>query len=277
MARKVPATYETTVLDALESAAQEIVDLGQEMADWRDNMSNANMDHLPKYEQVEQAADELENADLERRVEELQSALEALAEGREFKAGCLEHVEGTPCKRCGWKGKAAPLETVQPLVEYPFGEGPKTDWGEHVTVDVARFGNISWTYDEGESREVYERILRRARADRQKEVEHAERCNANRLGHRLPDEPAIESFPGAEGLAEKKLVFRVAKKRQSRADRLDDARVQLEAALDAIDEFIEQNTACEADDRLADLQTAAQEVREGSDELQGVEFPGMFG
>lgn len=164
----VRATYESTVLDTIGDAAQAVVELQEEMTEWRDNMSNANMDHLPKYEQVEQAVDELENADIESRGDALYRALDAAR---------------------------APGDGIEPL-------------------------------------------------------------------------------PGAAELVSHALIFRVGKKRQSRADRLDEARVRLEAALDVIDEFVESNRE---DNRIADLEHAASEMREAIDELGGVEFPGMFG
>jgi paraquat-inducible protein B len=41
----------------------EVESLTEEMTSWRDNMSGANMEHLPKYDEVSEACDELENID----------------------------------------------------------------------------------------------------------------------------------------------------------------------------------------------------------------------
>lgn len=60
---------------ALEGAAGDYAALAEEMREWADNMANANMDHLEKYEQVEAAADALESADLSELLDTLQQYL----------------------------------------------------------------------------------------------------------------------------------------------------------------------------------------------------------
>lgn len=171
MTKRAPKTHETTVAEALTDAASIVSTLQEEMTDWRDNMAGANMDHLPKYEQVEQAADALENSDIEMRSEALWRALEAL---------------------------------------------------------------------KGDSE--------------------------------------IDPFPGATELATETFsVVLCTKKRPSRADRLGDAMCQIEAALGLIDTSIETHEASDEHDKLSDLVAARDEMRETLDELQGVEFPGMFG
>lgn len=49
-------TLEGMVADALSEAQS----LRDEIADWRDNMESNNMEHLPKYEQVSECVDNLE-------------------------------------------------------------------------------------------------------------------------------------------------------------------------------------------------------------------------
>lgn len=283
-AKKIREPLKTTVLEAVEDAASQIAELQQEMADWRDNMSNANMEHLPKYDQVSEAADALENADVESRAEALRTALEELAEGRALLAGCPAHVEGQPCKRCKWDGRANRLVEFPELVVYPFGEGPKSVWRNddgtirRVSVTVVAIRNISWTMLEGASEEEYKKELVQGRAYWWGQAADVERQNANRLGRRLTDISELAPFPGAEELAGKILTFTMSSKRRpSRADRLGEALVYLENALDAIDAFVDERKNDDAEDRLSDLEHAASELREACGELQGVEFPGMFG
>lgn len=49
-------------LTAWSEGIGEINELKDEMESWRDNMSSANMEHLPKYEEVDECVNELENA-----------------------------------------------------------------------------------------------------------------------------------------------------------------------------------------------------------------------
>ena len=54
--------FKTTIADALSSAHSELEELKNEMEEWRDNLSGSGMEHLPKYEEVEQACETLESA-----------------------------------------------------------------------------------------------------------------------------------------------------------------------------------------------------------------------
>lgn len=64
-----------TVTDLLEMAANDVATLTEEMEEWQGNMEGANMDHLPKYEQVSECVDALQNADLVSYAETLVAAL----------------------------------------------------------------------------------------------------------------------------------------------------------------------------------------------------------
>lgn len=56
-----PKPIKTTVSGALQDAFSEISALAEEMREAEGNMSGANMEHMPKYEVISTAADELEN------------------------------------------------------------------------------------------------------------------------------------------------------------------------------------------------------------------------
>lgn len=49
------------ILDIVGNAFGEFQSLRDEMGEWADNMSGANMEHLPKYDEVSEARDALEN------------------------------------------------------------------------------------------------------------------------------------------------------------------------------------------------------------------------
>jgi len=70
--------HKGTVRALLENAPGEVTDLKDEMGEWRDNMEGNNMDHLPKFDEVSEAADLLETAEqeIEDAASELVSALE---------------------------------------------------------------------------------------------------------------------------------------------------------------------------------------------------------
>lgn len=58
------AIEELTVplFDAVTTALDDIGSLRDEMEEWRDNLDNANMSHMPKYEEVSEAVDALDSA-----------------------------------------------------------------------------------------------------------------------------------------------------------------------------------------------------------------------
>lgn len=191
-----PSTANSTLADAFTDAASAVDELMQEMTDWRDNLSNANMEHLPKYDEVSEAAQLLEDADLERRAEAVNTALQELSEGRDFVAGCPEHVEGQKCKRCGWDGVLARLIETPPLTEYSL-ESPKSDFSGDIVVATISNGYSSelWTMKENEGVEKFNARLEAARREWWKQAERDERRNSHRHGHRLPDVTALETVP----------------------------------------------------------------------------------
>lgn len=69
--KKTPQQRESTIIELLNTYT-DIEELKDEMVEWRDNMDGANMSHLPKYDEVSEAADTLENAELERAVSDLE-------------------------------------------------------------------------------------------------------------------------------------------------------------------------------------------------------------
>ena len=75
MARRKKVVIVKSVEDALKDAAPDIEELKDEMVEWQENMESADMEHLPKYDEVNEAAETLENADLENAVEQLVEAL----------------------------------------------------------------------------------------------------------------------------------------------------------------------------------------------------------
>jgi hypothetical protein len=68
-----------SALGALEVAAGIVEGLHEEMTDWQSNMEGSSMEHLPKYEQVSECVDALDNADVRNRVDELVSLLDGFA------------------------------------------------------------------------------------------------------------------------------------------------------------------------------------------------------
>lgn len=66
------------VTDLVEMAASVVEELHEEMSAWQSSLEGANMDHLPKYEQVTECATSLEDADLRNRSDELQVVLTAV-------------------------------------------------------------------------------------------------------------------------------------------------------------------------------------------------------
>lgn len=54
--------YKTTAHNAYEDGKSELESLGEEMREWADNLEAGNLGHTEKYEQVNSAADEIENA-----------------------------------------------------------------------------------------------------------------------------------------------------------------------------------------------------------------------
>lgn len=59
--KRVPIKRETSIEDAVSDAMSKLEELKSEMADWASNMEGANMEHMPKYEEVTEARCALED------------------------------------------------------------------------------------------------------------------------------------------------------------------------------------------------------------------------
>jgi len=88
-------TQTESALTLLEMAASEVESLQGEMTDWQGNMEGANMDHLPKYEQVTECVDALENADVRSRVDELATLVEMAGSLGDLGAVMATYVQST--------------------------------------------------------------------------------------------------------------------------------------------------------------------------------------
>jgi hypothetical protein len=72
--KKKAEARESTIADLLSSYSG-VEELKDEMCEWRDNMESANMTQVPKFEEVSEAADSLDNAytDLESAVGDIEN------------------------------------------------------------------------------------------------------------------------------------------------------------------------------------------------------------
>ena len=75
MAARKPKTKTMTTTPTGLLDVGEIQCLFEEMTEWRDNLDGANMSHLPKFEEVSEVCDTMENV-----VDELESALNEVEE-----------------------------------------------------------------------------------------------------------------------------------------------------------------------------------------------------
>lgn len=261
--------------------------LRDEMTEWRDNMEGTGLESTEKYQIVSETADALESAMVDEKANELLQAIEAAVEGKPFKAGCPEHVEGQRCKRCGWDGKAHRGESFPTFKEY---DPPKRqEWGSPgdsyhkvefaVAVQSRGCSWTTWTVKEGEDPGPERE---KARAQHEAEVRKiTERNERNRLGRRIPDEPEVEPCEViAEALDGKQITwseFRKYGKRAmnlSRSDRMSNASAALTAAIDFLREALSGH---EDDEPVAEVLEKVDELESAIQECEGVEFPGMFG
>lgn len=116
-----PKYIEIPVRDLLECSDGQ--SLKEEMGEWRDNLDGANMTHLPKYEEVSEAADELDNV-----VDELESNLSnAITELEKTHAHLLDvhiKVRNRPAKSRA--DRAGVLqEQIMEAVDYLRGQLPE--------------------------------------------------------------------------------------------------------------------------------------------------------
>jgi hypothetical protein len=243
------------------------------------------LSHTEKYERVSEAADTLTNCDFERAGEDLLNALEALSEGTPFMAGCPEHIVGQKCKRCGWNGKLGVPRPLPALVEHDppkavprrAGDAMTTHW----TIEpggpvVGSVGHRYFTLGDNDDVDKVRAALRRewwTRAERV--VLDNDRYSAP--PPRKPDEPEVPGVPGAEGLLDTEVVWMefhpYGNKGTSRADRLSNALCALTSALDVLDLALEKLDR--DDERVAEIDVES--LRNCIGELEGIEFPGMYG
>lgn len=64
-----------SALGVLEMVASVVESLHEEMTDWQGNLEGNSMEHLPKYEQVSECVDALDNAEVRNPVDELETLL----------------------------------------------------------------------------------------------------------------------------------------------------------------------------------------------------------
>jgi hypothetical protein len=290
----------TTVADALSDAMSIVTDLQSEMSDWRDSLED-KFSSTEKYERVSEAADSLENCEMESRVERLTELLEELGEGKDAEPGCPEHVVGEKCplvKKCKWDGVAKkPYGEKQKILRF---DPPKTHTGEwHVgsvkkTLTDTYFGSIgnqSWCVREPST----DALRAEARADFEREAAAVEEANARldrlEILPRIATIAEVLPIEGLEDLVTRDCVYSEfrAYKHTSRADRLSNAVGAATAAIDVVRAALEEYEAKKKpkkprgevgdpeDDRIDDVETAISEVEEAIGELEGVEFPGMYG
>lgn len=119
MARKYKTTAHKSKLGESCTDFGEIEELKDEMGEWRDNLEGNDMTHLPKYEEVSEAADTLDNAwsELETYGADLESALE----GTEHAEAEIEYTQMTPYKGRSyprWMRMANSVAPLRAVVEY---------------------------------------------------------------------------------------------------------------------------------------------------------------
>jgi hypothetical protein len=125
-------THKEKLLDALK-CGNVVEDLASEMGDWRDNLESNSMEHLPKYEEVSEAADTLENAgqEIESSVDELRAALEEIKELNGEIVGSIE-ISYTEHSRRGsprWLRRdnaVAPLRAAVDYIENALIDGEQS-------------------------------------------------------------------------------------------------------------------------------------------------------
>lgn len=301
---KKSSAVEVTIEDAL-GYGPEIAALAEEMGEWRDNLEE-KLSHTDKYERVSEAADTLENADVESLCDTLVEALRALSEGSPAVAGCPEHVVGTRCTRCKWDGVAKkPHGYKRTITRF---DPPKEDtrtWQSCFTpgkeVKTTRteiiFGTISfgsgWTTYSVDKAKATPEALEEMRTKFEKDVVETEKENARLdtpyIPPRIEDKPEVLPIAALEDILDRKVSYTELAaykgKSLSRADRLGNATGAIRAAVEAVREAIDAERAKvdadeenpEEDERLENVKDALDEIEQALDEVEGVEFPGMYG
>jgi hypothetical protein len=298
---KKVVSVECTIEDAL-GYGPEISSLQEEMASWRDSMEE-KLSHTEKYERVSEAADALENAELESRCDDLIDALRALSEGSPFVAGCPEHVVGRKCARCKWDGVAKkphghkqtierfdpPKEETSTWSSWPGGgKGEVKTTRTEIVFGVIRHGNGSFSTYSIEKTSATEERIAEQRANFERAAALAEKENARLDTPYIPPriEDRAEVFPIAalEDILDRKVSYSELEaykgKSLSRADRLGNATGAIRTAVEAVRAALDalpEGAVAEDDDRIDDVREKLDEVESALDEVEAVEFPGMYG
>lgn len=276
MAKGKHIQLEGTILEALGNAS-EFEELRDEMTQWRDNMEGTNLENGEKYQLVSEAADSLENAEVSEKATKLEEAIEEALEGKAFKAGCPEHVEGHKCPRCKWNGKRRRYNQEKP--ELILHDEPAKRF-EYLVWAVLREGCCYTTWRTDHTKEE---AHAKAQAAYDRLIERREEWEANNaIPKRIPDEPEVEPCElvaeSIEGVKVTWHEFRKYGKRAmnlSRSDRMGNAISGIQAGIEAIKEALEEHR--EEDERVAEIMDAVEELEGAIEECEGIEFPGMFG
>jgi hypothetical protein len=267
MARGKYIKCESTILEALDGSAFE--ELRDEMTEWRDNMEGTGLESTDKFQAVSECADALENAAVEEKAQEVEDSIEEALQGKPFKAGCPEHVEGQKCKRCGWDGKRRRWWRGTP--ELILFDEVKEHFGESFLAQV-REGNCF----------TYFKTHEEAREYQEKKVQESKDWEAkNAIPHRIRDEAELEPCQVIEEcIADRKISWHEFRKygkqalNLSRSDRMSNASAALRAAIDEIREALEEH---KGEERVDIVLEQVDELEGALEEVEGVEFPGMYG
>ena len=278
MARGKHIECEGTILEALGNAC-EYEELRDEMTSWRDNMAGTNLENGEKFQTVSEAADTLENAEVEEKARKVEEAVEEALEGRAFKAGCPPHVEGQKCKRCKWDGKRRKYWGAEP--ELSLYDEPKASHFERQILAQVREGNTYTTWSA--SNHSKEEAHAKARAYYEREMTKRQEWEAkNAIPKEIPDVPELDPceivVENIDGMKIKWHEFRKYGKRAtslSRSDRMGNANAGIQAGIEAIKEVLEDHR--EEDERIENILDAVEELEGAIEECEGIEFPGMFG
>lgn len=278
---------EAGAVEAIENGISEIESLQEEMSEWRDNMED-KLSSTQKYSDVTDCADSLETGQdsLQSALEEVTEAIESL-EGKPFKAGCPEHVVGTPCERCKWDGEAR-IPSFEPTLD--VYETPKKSpfSKDHLFVcSIWHSQSCSSPFDVGVNATAEDIEEQVAEARERFSAEHAKWAADNAadklIPHRLPDEPEELPLDALADISETKASWQdwtaYGHKSISRADRMSNATSAITAGIEALRSRIESFKADEntqADDRIDELESAIEEVESAISKLEGIEFPGMY-
>ena len=278
-----------TAMEAIDMCACAVEELAGEMSEWRDNLED-KFSSTEKYERVSEAADTLENSEVRSACDELQEAIDGL-EGTLFRAGCPEHVVGTPCKRCGWKGILRESKLPAPVLVVP--EKPIASFLPDLVVARinAEYGRTNFfTVPPTATAEEIAAEVQRARDVFSTEMEGWTARNApeNLIPRRLPDEPEVLPLEALSTIGSMSVTYQSFQpykgRSMSRADRLSDATSAAMAGVEALKSKLEEYEAtldkdAEEDERVVTLRDALTQVEEAVSELDdgNVEFPGMYG